>query len=115
LLIKFISLTAIVIVSGAAFGAEPPQNKRYLDPSKFSEKRQQCNLITATISIVPLWRDNQVPLHRAHRNIEDILIKIKVDESDKKPWHKAVDSLYASKVSSEEMHAELRPMCENIP
>ena len=112
---KFISMVVLVVVSQVAFGAEPTQNKRYLNPSDFSENRQKCNLITGAISIVPVWRDNQVSIQRAHRNIEDILIKISVKDADRQVWHKAVDKLYASKVSSSEMEAELRPMCEKIP
>lgn len=112
---KFVGLAATVLCPLLAFGAEPAQNKRYLNPADFSENRQKCNLITGVISIVPVWRDNQVPIQRAHRNIEDILIKIAADDADKRLWHKAVDSLYASKVSSTEMEAELRPMCEKIP
>jgi hypothetical protein len=67
------------------------------------------------ISIVPIWRDNQLPIQRAHSNIENVLIKIAAEDADKRLWHEAVDSLYASKVSSRKMDAELRPMCEKIP
>lgn len=112
---KFVSIAATVLLPLIAFGAEPLQSKRYLSPADFSENRQKCNLITGVISIVPLWRDNHVPIQRAHRNIEDILIKISADDADKRLWHNAVDSLYQSKVSSKEMEAELRPMCEKIP
>lgn len=106
---------SLACVSQAAFETEAPQNKRYLNISEFSENRQRCNLIAGVISIVPVWRDNQVPIQRAHRNIEDILIKISAEETDRQLWHKAVDRLYASKVSSKEMEAELHPMCEKIP
>lgn len=112
---KIMSLAAIVLVSQLAFGAEPTQNKRYLNPSDFSENRQKCNLITGAISIVPVWQDNQVPIQRPHRNIGDILIKISAKDAERQLWHKSVDRLYASKVSSNEMEAELRPMCEKIP
>lgn len=112
---KLISLVVAVLISQSVLAAEPSQAKKYLNPANFSENRQKCNLITGVISIVPVWRDNKVPIQRAHYNIEEILVKIAADEDDKQRWHKAVDSLYASKVSSEEMGAELRPMCERIP
>lgn len=105
----------LAICLQVTFGAEPTPSKRYVSPSDFSENRQKCNLITGVISIVPVWRDNQVPIQRAHRSIEDILIKIEAKDADRQVWHEAVDKLYASKVSSSEMEAQLRPMCEKIP
>jgi len=106
---------AMAVVPLFASGAEQNQKRSYLNPAEFSENRQKCNLITAVISYVPTWRDNQVPVERAHRNIEEILVKIASDDADKALWHRAVDRLYNSKVTTKDMDAELRPMCEKIP
>jgi hypothetical protein len=115
LAMKALLTIAIAVVPLFAFGAEQRQQKSHLNPADFSTNRQNCNLITAVISYVPTWRDNQVPIERAHRSIEDILIKIAAEDADKLLWHNAVDRLYGSKVTTKEMEAELRPMCEKIP
>lgn len=106
---------AIVCLPVVAFGAESRQQNLYLNPADFSIKRQNCNLIVGVVSYVPTWRDNKVPVARAHKNIEELLIKVAAADEDKFQWHKAVDNLYGSKVTTKEVADQLRPMCEIIP
>jgi hypothetical protein len=113
--VKTLLIIAIACIPLAAFGAEPRQPNLYLNPADFSTKRQDCNLIVGVVSYIPTWRDNKVPVARAHKNIEDLLIKVAAADEDKLQWHQVVDRLYGSKVTTKEVEGQLRPMCEKIP
>lgn len=76
--------------------------------------KQDCFLMSGTVSIVPLWRDNNVPLSKVHANIDSVLIQTGVSDVEKKEWHQLVSAIYSSRATSSEVEQELRPPCANM-
>lgn len=83
-------------------------------PSVDTGKRQECFLISGTISIVPTWRDNNVPLSRAHENVAKVLARTSANESEKQNWREAVSAIYGSQITSAEVEQQIRPTCVNM-
>lgn len=75
--------------------------------------KQDCLLMSGTISLVPLWRDNNVPLSKIHANLNDVMMQTGATESEKKKWHQLATSIYGSLTTSAEVEHQIRPTCDH--
>lgn len=113
----FAAATIMLFATQTGHASDSPIENQRADASDWKTKttqvgrKQDCFLISGVVSIVPVWRDNNVPLSRAHANIDNVLAQTGANDSEKKEWHQLVTGIYSSLVTSSEVEQQLRPTC----
>jgi len=78
--------------------------------------KQSCYLMSGTLSMVAMWRDNNVPEQRAQSNVDSALKKtVGYSEAEKQRLSSMVGQIYASKTTALDIQLPMRQKCKLIP
>jgi len=91
---------------------------------------QHCSGFISMFSLLPMWRDNGVPIERVTKTLDSIILDdargivpanqyeadawrnvIASSSSDMEDWHKAYQAIYSSKVTQAQIDKSWRKFC----
>ena len=106
--VKALELVALVLT-------RVPTTPKGKEISLYTGAKGHCRGLKAVLASSVRGREHGMPLAESQRHIEEILVNAGATENDKELWNKAVSSIYASTVTSEQIWNFFDKQCEEIP
>lgn len=88
--------------------------------SSFSQTKNDtakgnCNLYAGEMARIVNARDYKRPIAEIQMEVEKTFVKYNIPLEDRKMWNRKIFTIYNSKITSDEVWKEIRPVCEKMP
>lgn len=83
--------------------------------TKYNKDKGNCNLYAGEMARIVNARDYKRPIATVQLEVEKKFVKFDISLKDRIIWNKKIVDIYNSKITSDEVWNEIRPIFEKMP